>query len=78
MYNINIERIYNYVYEWQFTVPMWVFTVNVITVSQMALFITGVGHIIHYHMLVLCSYNSQYVFVYVCVSTHDLICMHTD
>jgi hypothetical protein len=66
MYTIRIQIIYNYVYKWRLNVPMCVFTDNVISVSQMALVIKGVGCIIHYHMWVLCNCNSQYV----CVCIH--------
>jgi len=70
MYNIHIEIRYIYVCKWQFNVPVCVFTDNVISVSQMALVIRGFGLIIHHHMWVFCSYNSQYVCVCMCVCVY--------
>jgi hypothetical protein len=49
--------------------------VCVISVSQIALFIKGVGRNIHYHMWLLCSFNNQYVCVYVYVWVYVYVCV---
>jgi hypothetical protein len=54
---------------------MCVFTDNVISVSQLALVIKGVGRII----IIICGYCVVVTAsMYVCVSTHELICVHAD